>query len=716
MRRRTASALSLLCEVLTIGLLLLLTYLAVAHSSERVLVTAAALALSLAAAVAILGLTLRRRQKAEDRERQALAIAERRNTELAQARDELELRNAELETHTAALAQTHALLEHVLREVEHEKAHAERLAAINSAVLDAAVDGIAMIDVEGKVVLRNAALRRLIGELGLPPDADIPLHVLPLAEAPEDVDDFVRRIRDEPEAESSVELTIAEPERVLRVHSGPVRAADGSLVGRIFVLRDVTRERAAERARSELVATVAHELRTPLTGILGFAALLGDAEVDAETREAYVATMSGEALRLRALIDDFLDVHRIEQGNFTIALAPVELDELVAEQARFYAAQSAAHTIEVDVEPGLTVLGERDRLAQVLANLLTNAIKYSPAGGAVVVAARRNGASVEVEVRDSGIGIPADQQPRVFEKFFRVDPTDTRRVGGTGLGLTLCRDIVESHGGRIELDSVEGEGSTFRVVLPSAGEQSHRRRRVLVVEDDPATAELLQVYLEEGAYEVDVATTGEEALARADQRPPAMICLDIGLAGRLDGWSVLARLKESERTAEIPVVICTGADAHGRAMELGAAGFLRKPIGQERLLEEVHELVAGERASVLVVDDDEHVRSFLGETLSREGLEVHLAENGNQGLKLARSRRPDLLLLDLLMPDMDGLQVLEQLDVDEELRDIPVVVLTGDELDDTAREHLRERTVSLLEKRSYSASELRRLVEHVLAA
>ncbi|MBA2462213.1 MAG: response regulator [Actinobacteria bacterium] len=537
------------------------------------------------------------------------------------------------------------------------------------------------------------------------------------------------RRREEAELRERAALTVTEgrttefdfqnPDRVLQLNSGPVRGADGVLTGRIFAVRDVTRERTAERAKSELVATVSHELRTPLTGILGFAELLAEHEVDRETRQEYVQTIADEALRLKVLIDDFLDLHRLEEGNFTLSLEPVALDDVVCEQARFYRAQSNLHTIDVDVEPGVTVLGERDRIAQVLANLLTNAIKYSPEGGQVRVSAKRSGSCARVEVHDAGIGIPADQQRHVFEKFFRVDSTDTRRIGGTGLGLALCRDIVEAHGGRIELESVEGEGSSFRFELPLA-EGVHQatglRERVLVVEDDPAMAELLRIYLEEDGYEVEVVATGEEALARADQRPPAMVCLDIGLPGRLDGWGVLAQLKSSSRTAQIPVVICTGLQSTSRALALGAAGYLSKPIARESLLDEVRELVHGRRGSVLVVDDDEQVRNFFTETLTREGLDVRVAASGAEGLDMARERRPDLLMLDLLMPGMDGLSVLEQLGTENGLSDIPVVVLTAQDLDPDERDRLRERTASLLEKKAYSAHELRQVVEQVLAA
>jgi CheY-like chemotaxis protein len=350
----------------------------------------------------------------------------------------------------------------------------------------------------------------------------------------------------------------------------------------------------------------------------------------------------------------------------------------------------------------------------VISNLLSNAIKYSPAGGAVTITATSARGFARVCVSDSGLGIPAGQQARVFTKFFRADSSDTREIGGTGLGLALCQEIVAAHSGRMGFESTEGVGSTFWFELPTAWRDSTAdgRARVLVIEDDSALATLLAECLALDDLEVESVPTGELGLERAQAHPPAVVCLDIGLAGSLDGWEVLQQLRANPATENVPVVVCSGEDGRATAETLGAADFVAKPFTSDQLRDAVTRLVSAERSSVLVVDDDHALRRLVVETLARDGDELREASDGTEALAMIAASQPDVLVLDLRMPGLDGFGVLDRLLERPETRGLPVVVLTGRDLSESERRFLRARSASLLEKRDYSGGKLRRMVQN----
>jgi signal transduction histidine kinase/DNA-binding response OmpR family regulator len=612
------------------------------------------------------------------------------------------------------------LLVRVLRERRRAEDDAARLANINRAVLDAAPDGIFLVDREGKLALKNAALDRLSDDGPVQPGANVYELLLEAGDQMSDPAAFraaMQEIVADPEREAVHDLDRVDG-KAFRLYTAPVREPSGELLGRVFVAHDRTPEREAERLKSELVATVSHELRTPLASVLGFAELLRHRAVDEATHRRYVDTIHSEAFRLTNLVNDFLDLQRIEEGHFTLALEPFDLDAVLREQIEIFAAQSKRHELDLQLpdEP-LTLLGERERIAQVIGNLVSNAIKYSPQGGSVRVRCARKGDSVEVAVSDEGLGIPADQQHQLFMKFFRVDTSDTREIGGTGLGLALSREIIEAHGGRIGFESTEGEGSTFWFTLPVPQKTNGQGpRRILVVEDDPAAAALLGDYLAEDGYTFEFAASGEHALQRAIEDPPAVICLDVALAGELDGWDVLAKLKANDSTAQIPVIVCTGRNGRDRAAALGTADFITKPFSEKLIREAVARVLPQGRGSVLVVDDEPAVRRLVAETLSRDDVEVRQAGDGEEALAAIAHERPDAVVLDLIMPRLDGFQVLERLQADPETRSLPVIVLTARRLTPEERALLKERTGALLEKSAYSPQELRRLVARTLLA
>ena len=391
--------------------------------------------------------------------------AKRAEAGLAELNRTLAARNASLERENDALREQS-------RELEH-------LVDINRAVLDASVDGIRLVDLEGRTLLANSAIEQITTEVfGLPHDATFQERTVitdRLAD-PESYRATMQAIADDPECSTQDRFELEDLGRAFERTTGPVHDSAGTLIGRIIVVREVTAEHEAARLKSELVATVSHELRTPLTGVLGFAELLMHQDVDADPPPLR-ADDPQRGQRLTALVDDFLDLQKIEAGRFTLALEPFELGELLEHQIELFSAQSAGHQLALTApdEP-VAMVGDRNRIAQVMANLLSNAIKYSPAGGAVTVAASLRDGFSRVSVTDCGVGIPADQQAHVFTKFFRVDSSDTREIGGTGLGLALCREIVSAHGGRMGFESAEGQGSTFWFELPTAWPAGPRAR------------------------------------------------------------------------------------------------------------------------------------------------------------------------------------------------------------------------------------------------
>jgi PAS domain S-box-containing protein len=384
-----------------------------------------------------------------------------------------------------ALAGVTAELEHetsVLREQAYElEAHRnslQRILLLNQALLDASIDGIRLVDVDGRTILANSVIDHLTTQVfGLPRETTLPERSA-IAARLSDPDAYlatIEKIARDPECETEDVFEVADLARTFQRHTRPVRDPSGELIGRVVIVREITAEREAERLRtaarvkSELVATVSHELRTPLTAVLGFAELMLDHDIDSATRQQYLTTIHGEAQRLKALVDDFLDLRKIESGSFQLALERFDLGEQLKSDAELFAMQSASHVVQVDAPDHLEIEGDRNRIAQVIGNLLSNAIKYSPEGGVVELGATSASGHIRVYVRDSGIGIPAEQQAQIFTEFFRVESSDTREIDGTGLGLSVCQEIVTAHGGRMGVESTEGEGSTFWFELPSAG-------------------------------------------------------------------------------------------------------------------------------------------------------------------------------------------------------------------------------------------------------
>jgi signal transduction histidine kinase len=370
--------------------------------------------------------------------------------------------NVETLDHMAVRAATNLAGAFSLEEVQ-------RLAMINRTVVDSVRDGIVLTDREGEVIMANQRVHELTQELFGAALDDVDRGTL-IARV-RDPDAFTaasQRIDSDPDEPTFDEFEIAESARCFERYTAPVRGSS-ERIGRIMVIREVTLERQADQAKADLMSTVSHELRTPLASVLGFTELMLTRDPDAERRREYLDAIHTEGRRLQGLIDDFLDLQRVEQGGLPPSMDRVALEEVLREQVDLFSGQSRDHELGLVVEdPPLVVRADRDQLTRVVANLLSNAIKYSPEGGPVKVEARREVGFARVSVTDPGIGIPPDQREHVFEKFFRVDNSDTRKIGGTGLGLALAREIVQLYGGEIAVESVDSGGSRFHFTFPLA--------------------------------------------------------------------------------------------------------------------------------------------------------------------------------------------------------------------------------------------------------
>jgi PAS domain S-box-containing protein len=469
-------------------------------------------------------------------------------------------------------------------------------------------------------------------------------------------------------------------ERVLEVFSTPV-LSDGRFLGRLFGLRDVTQERELDRMKTEFVSQVSHELRTPLTAIKGFTEMLldGDAGDVNEEQQEYLDIVKSNVDRLVALINDLLDISRIESGRIKLDLAPIDVVEIITLVVNTMRPllEGKSQTLSVDVPAGLPpAMGDRDRVIQVVTNLVSNAHKYTQAGGAIRVFATRDQNMLRIAVQDNGMGIPAEDIPRLFTRFFRVDSSLTREIGGTGLGLSIVKSIVELQGGSVSVESELEHGSTFAFTLPvAAAVVPEHARTVLVVDGEPEIREQLESNLARAGYHVLVTADTAAALERLSQETPDVVVVRVQLTapGVLQDVRALAEVAEAR---DIPLlVLSTQYDAAEVAQAVAGA----PRVNDFQIVSHVHEALAGSGArKVLIIEDDESTRRLLSVGLRKHDLEPIEAPDGEQGLDLACQQSPDLILLDLNLPGAHGLEVLQRLKHSPDTASIPVIVVTGD--------------------------------------
>ena len=529
------------------------------------------------------------------------------------------------------------------------------------------------------------------------------------------------------------------------------QAADSVAVSVQLVLDMVRREKvehelaeardiaeAANQAKSGFLANMSHELRTPMNAILGYSEMLME-EAEDEGQEHYVSDLKKihqAGNHLLTLINDVLDLSKIEAGRMDTFAEDVEVDSLIDQVVATAQPLMGRNGNQLVIERGEqlgTARQDVTKLRQSLLNLLSNAAKFTHEGTVTLSVQRSSTADgdwLSFAVRDTGIGIAADKIEHVFEEFSQADSSTTRNYGGTGLGLPISRRFCRMIGGDLSVSSRAGEGSTFTIrvpaVLPDAQVEAAAQEvetgssdediaamvsagtghTVLVIDDEPEAREIIGRFLEKDGFRVAYAASGEEGLKLAHALRPVAITLDVMMPD-MDGWSVLRALKADPDTRDIPVTMLTMLDDRSRGFALGATDYLTKPVDREQL----HRALAryqrdGSDNVVLLVEDDQATREVMTRTLDRVGWRVIQAGNGREALQQLEQQRPDLILLDLMMPVMDGFDFLLEMRARCAWQDIPVIVLTAKNLTDEDRRILSGRVEQIVAKGSTSTEQI----------
>jgi signal transduction histidine kinase/CheY-like chemotaxis protein len=506
----------------------------------------------------------------------------------------------------------------------------------------------------------------------------------------------------------------------------------------------------ANRTKSAFLANMSHELRTPLNAIIGYSEMLQEEAEDTGNTEAVpdLKKIHGAGKHLLALINDILDLSKIEAGKMELFLETFEVRTLVDEvRATIHPLiEKNGNVLELDCPADVNGMhADVTRVRQILFNLLSNASKFTEKGTVRLQVRREDDGDGDADVvvfrvTDTGIGMTPEQLGKLFQAFSQADASTSRKYGGTGLGLVICRRFAQMMGGDVSVESTIGEGSIFTVRLPARVKRPVKeativpttaaalgltlptpavphdpsapsKGTVLVIDDDPNACELMVRSLSKEGFRVLTATEGVDGLRLAREHHPHVITLDVLMPG-MDGWSVLRELKADPKLSNIPVIMITMADDRSTGYALGASDYLTKPIDRERLAASVQKYRHGSQA-VLVVEDDDDTREMMVRTLANDGWTVREAANGRVALERVNEAVPDLILLDLMMPEMDGFEFIAHLRENEAWHSIPVVVLTAKDI--TAEDHLRLQgnVRKVFRKASFSRDEL---VEEIRAA
>lgn len=611
----------------------------------------------------------------------------------------------------------------------------EQLSQRSALVLNSAGDGIIGLDVEGRVTFANPSAARMTGfkveELLGQRFHDLVHHTHPdgtpyaFADCPAQ-----RVIQTGSPRRVSGELFWRKDGTSFPVEyvSAPI-PDDKTIVGTVVTFKDISERLAVERMKDEFISVVSHELRTPLTSIRGSLGLLASGLMgplpERAQRMLEIAVKNTD--RLVNLINDILDIERIESGKVTMQKRDCDAADLVAQAAELVQPLAEKAGVTLSVAPlAAPLFADPDRVIQVLTNLLGNAVKFSYPGGKIWLDAERRDDQIVFRVRDQGRGIPPDKLETIFERFQQVDTSDSREKGGTGLGLAICRSIAHQHGGRVWAETGReplgpglGPGSTFYFALPvvlgperTICEAPSAFGPILICDDDPGIRAVIRAILETRGYGVIPAATGRDAVALAVEHRPRAILLDLLMPG-MNGWETMAALKARPETRAIPIIILSVFDpGEEESSRLPVARWLRKPVSEDSLFRALDEVV--ERATraprVLIVEDDQDLAQVLTAMFQRHGVETFQAQTGREAIALSQCASPDLLVLDLILPEGDGFGVVDWLRRQDRLRQVSLVVYSAKDLTEADRARLKLNTTEFLTKGRISPEEFEQRV------
>jgi CheY-like chemotaxis protein/anti-sigma regulatory factor (Ser/Thr protein kinase) len=490
--------------------------------------------------------------------------------------------------------------------------------------------------------------------------------------------------------------------------------------------------RELDRVKSQFLANMSHELRTPLNSVIGFSRVILkgiDGPIN-EVQEQDINAIYNSGMNLLTMINEILDLSKIEAGKMELQLEDIAISDVINSAVSTATGLVKGKPVQLvqKVPANLpTVRADELKIGQVVLNLVSNAIKFTERGQVVVEATviknEQRQPEMRVTVSDSGVGIATEDQAKLFQRFSQVDDSPTRKTGGTGLGLSISRSLIELHGGKIGLlSSTPGKGSVFYFTLPISDQPSvdldqltHGENVILSIDDDPQVIALYERFLKNYGFEVVALTNPSKAVERARELKPFAITLDI-MMPQVDGWQVLHDLKQDEKTREIPILVCSILEEEEKGFNLGASDYLVKPFLQDDLINAIRRInKEGNTLEVLVIDDDPVDLQFVRKMVEAEGsFHPTLAEGGAAAMEILKTLTPDLIILDLFMPGMNGFDLLDKFKTDPRLSRIPVIILTGADLSIEQQQQLTDSSKALFTQGLLKESDILKNMEEAL--